>query len=171
MRSIFTLAGLLIVMVVVLILATRQTRRDLDAVRSVTLATGGDTAARPFDPAEASRLAQRLRDLAEWPQPPQDELREAAARAAGWAAGLAPGTAEYHLAVNLRGAADELRAASESPADPHRAKARRLLDQAESRPGSPGGGPPGAIGGVRDKLQDLQQSHQEQLQDVEREQQ
>ena len=170
MRSIFTLAGLLIVMVVVLILATRQTRQDLDAVKSVTFATQNDAGARPFDDLAASRLAQRLRDLAGQPQLPLDELREAAARAAAWAAGLAPSTADYHTAVNLRGAADELLAASESLTDPHRVKARRLLDQAEAVPGSPGGAPPGPIGGIRDKIQDLQQTHQEQFQETEREQ-
>jgi hypothetical protein len=168
-RSIFTLAGLLIVMVVVLILATRQTRQDLDAVKSVTFASQNNASAQPFDDAAASRLAGRLRDLADRPQLPVDELREAAARAAAWAAGLAPGTAEYHMAVNLRGAADELLAASESLTDPHRARARRLLEQAQAVPGRPGGGPPGPIGGIRDKLQDLQQSHQEQLQETERE--
>jgi len=168
-RSIFTLAGLLVVMVVVLLLATRETRRDVDAVRSVTLAGSDDAAPIPFDADAAAALVRRLGELADWPQPPRDELRDAAARAAGWAAGLAPGTAEYHLAVNLRGAADELLAASESPSDPHRARARRLISQAESEPGRPGA-PPGPIGGIRDKIQDLQQSHQEQLQQTEQEQ-
>ena len=170
MRSLFTLAGLLVVMVVVLVLATRESRRDLDAVRSVTLATQSDPEARPFDADAATALARRLAELAEWPQPPHDELREAAARAAGWAAGVAPGTAEYHMAVNLRGAADELLAASEPLDDPHRAKARRLLGQAEAAPGRAAGAPPGPIGGIRDRIQDLQQSHQDQLQETEREQ-
>ncbi|MGD1147374.1 MAG: hypothetical protein ABR961_05455 [Thermoanaerobaculaceae bacterium] len=170
MRSIFTLAGLLIVMVVVLVLATHQTRQDLDAVKSVTFATQGDTAARTFDDAAAARLAERLRDLSQRPQLPAEELRDAAQLAAGWAAGLAPGTAEYHLAVNLRGAAIELMAASDSLTDPHRATARRLLEQSQGGPGNPPGAPPGPIGGIRDKLQDLQQTHQEQLQETEKDQ-
>ena len=170
MRSIFTLAGLLVVMVVVLLLATRETRRDVDAVRSVTLAGSDDAAPIPFDADAAAALVRRLGELADWPQPPRDELRDAAARAAGWAAGLTPGTSEYHLAVNLRGAADELLAASDSPADPHRARARRFLGQADGEPGRPGGAPPGPIGGIRDKIQDLQQSHQEQFQETEQEQ-
>ncbi len=86
------------------------------------------------------------------------------AKAAGWAAGQAPGSAAYHTAVNLRVAADELLAASDSLPDPHRAAARRLLAAARSTPGAPGGGPPGAVGGLRDKLQEIQQSHREQLQ-------
>jgi hypothetical protein len=168
-RSLFTLAGLLVVMVVVLVLATRESRQDLDAVRSVTLGTQSDAEARPFDAEAATALARRLVELAEWPQPPHDELRDAAARAAGWAAGLAPGTSGYHMAVNLRGAADELLAASESLDDPHRAKARRLLGQADAAPGRATGAPPGPIGGIRDRIQDLQQSHQEQLQETEQE--
>ncbi|HVN74795.1 MAG TPA: hypothetical protein VMT19_00660 [Thermoanaerobaculaceae bacterium] len=170
MRSIFTLAGLLIVMVVVLVLATRQTRRDLDAVKSVTFATQSDVRAQSFDVAAADRLAERLRDLSNQPQLPSGELHEAAQLAEGWAAGLAPGTAEYHVAVNLRGAALELMAASESLGDPHRATARRLLEQSQGSPGTAPGAPPGPIGGIRDKIQDLQQSHAQQMQDVEKEQ-
>ena len=170
MRSIFTLAGLLIVMVVVLVLATRQTRQDLDAVKSVTFATQSDVKAQTFDEAGASRMANRLRDLTYQPQLPADELREAAQLAESWAAGLAPGTAEYHLAVNVRGAAVELMAASDSLSDPHRATARRLLEQAYGSPGTAAGAPPGPIGGIRDKIQDLQQSHAEQMQEVEKEQ-
>ena len=170
MRSILTLAGLLIVMVIALLLATRQTQQDVDAVKSVTFAIKSDAAPQSFDAAAASRLAARLGELADQPRLPTDELRESAAKAAGWAAGLAPGSAEYHMAVNLRGAADELLDASDSPSDPHRVAARRLIESAKGGPGAPAGGPPGAIGGVRDKLQDLQQSHREQLQDTEREQ-
>ncbi len=164
MRSIFTLLGLLIVMVVALVLATRQTHRDVETVKSVTFALPSDATPRPFDAAAATRLAGRLEELAGQEQLPADELREAAATAAGWAAGQTAGTQEYHTAVNLRGAADELLAASDSLADPHRAAARRLLAAAEAAPGTPGGGPPGAIGGLRDKLQEIQQSHREQLQ-------
>lgn len=170
MRSIFTLAGLLVVMVVVLVLATRQTRRDLDAVRSVSFAVESDAKAQPYDGVAASRLSERLRDLAGQPELPAQELHDAARAAAAWAAGLAPGTAEYHMAVNLRGAALELTAASTSLSDPHRAAARRLLEQAQGSPGTAPGAPPGPIGGIRDKLQDLQQSHAEQMQDVERDQ-
>ena len=167
MRSIFTLAGLLVVMVVALVLATRQTHHDVETVKSVTFALPSDAAPQPFDSAAATRLAGRLEELAGQAQLPEGELREAAAKAAGWAAGQTPGTEAYHTAVNLRGAADELLAASDSLADPHRAAARRLLAAARSAPGAPGGGPPGAIGGLRDKLQEIQQSHQEQLQQVE----
>ncbi len=170
MRSIFTLAGLLVVMVVVLVLSTRQTRTDLDAVKSVTFAIQGDAKGQPFDAPAAARLSGRLRDLSNQPSLPADELRDAARQAAAWAAGTAPGTAEYHTAVNLRGAALELAAASGSLGDPHRATARRLLEQAEGSPGTAPGAPPGPIGGIRDRLQDIQQSHGEQMQDVERDQ-
>jgi hypothetical protein len=168
-RSTLGLAALLITMAIALMLMTHQASRDMSAVKSVNLASPAEVAAKAFDAAAADRLAARLRTLLDEPQLPADELQAAAAQAAAWAAGLAPGTFEYHMAVNLRGAADELLAASDSPTDPHRGRARRLLERAETPPGSPGGGPPGAVGGIRDQLQNLQQRHEEQIENVERE--
>jgi len=168
MRSTLSLAVLLVAMAIVLLLASRQTRRDFDAVRSVSFAARENVAPQPFDAGEARRLVARLRSLADAPELPVDELREAASRAAGWAAALTPGATDYHLVVNLRGAADELVDAKPPLSDPHRAAARRLLEAAEAAPGAPGAGPPGAIGGVRDQLQNIQQSQREKLQDVER---
>ena len=169
MRSTLGLVALLCAMAIALLLAARQTRRDVEAVRSVTLTTQPEVAARAFDVKAADRLAARLLLLTDQSQLPFDELREATALAASWTATLAPGTFDYHMAVNLRGAADELTAASTSLSDPHRARARQLLDQAQTPPGSPGGGPPGPIGGVRDQLQNLQQHRQEQVQETDRE--
>ena len=169
MRSTLGLVMLLVVMAVVLILSTRQTQHDADAVRSVKLGTSENVAPRAFDRAAADRMADRLRGLLSQADLPLDELRSAEEEAAGWAAGLAPGTFDYHMAVNLRGAAGELAAAAPSLDDPHRVRARQLLQQAETAPGQPGGGPPGAVGGLKDQLQNLQQSHQEKLTEVEKE--
>jgi hypothetical protein len=169
MRAMLSLAVLLIAMAIVLMLATRQTRHDLDAVRSVTLRASENVPPRSFDAVEARALAARLHALLDVAQLPADELRQTAARAAAWAAALTPGTRDYHFVVNLRGAADELAAASTSADDPHRAAARRLLESAEIAPGAPGGGPPGTIGGVRDQLQNLQQSEVEKLRGAEQE--
>jgi hypothetical protein len=138
-------------------------------VRSVTFTTQPEVTPRAFDVKAADALATNLRLLADQPDLPLDDLREASARAASWTAGLRPGTFDYHMAVNLRGAADELMAASSSLSDPHRVRARQFLDAAVTPPGDPGGGPPGAIGGVRDQLQNLQHHRQEQVQDTERE--
>jgi hypothetical protein len=168
-RSTLGLVALLITLLIALLVMTHQAKRDVTAVRSVNLAVAPEVAPRTFDAAAADRLAARLRALLDQPRLPEDELRAAAAQAAGWAAGLTPGTFEYHMAVNLRGAADELLAASDSPSDPHRTRARQLLERAETPPGSPGGGPPGAVGGIRDQLQNLQQRHVEQLQETEHE--
>jgi len=165
-RSTLGLVALLLTMTIILLLMARQTRHDVEAVRSVTLTTQPGVAAGTFDAKAADRLAARLRLLADQPQLPLDELREAAAQAAAWTAALTPGTFDYHMAVNLRAAADELIAASASLSDPHRARARQFVEQALTPPGSPGGGPPGAIGGVRDQLQNLQQHRQEQVQDT-----
>jgi hypothetical protein len=156
-------------MAVVLLLTAHQSRRDVEAVKSVTLATGTDAEPATFDAAAARQLLTRLGVLVDQQQLPLDELRAAAEQAARWAAALSPGTVEYHMAVNLRAAADELAAASASLSDPHRVRARHFLEQAQAGPGSPGGGPPGAVGAIRDQVQNLQQRHQEQIQDVERE--
>ena len=169
MRALLSLAALVIALVIVLMLATRQTSRDVDAVRSVSLGTSEGVTPRAFDDREARALAARLRDLLDVAELPGDELRQAAARTASWAAALTPGTPDYHLVVNLRSAADELAAATDSLSDPHRTAARRFLDAAATAPGEPGGGPPGAIGGVRDQLQNLQQSRGEKLQQAEQE--
>jgi len=169
MRAMLSLAALLIAMVIVLMLATRKTARDFDAVRSVNLASSESVTPRSFDAAEAHALVSRLRTLVDIAEEPIGELRQAAARAAAWAAALTPGTHDYHLVVNLRSAANELAAASTSPADPHRGAARRYLDAAESAPGEAGGGPPGAIGGVRDQLQNLQQTRGEKFHEAEQE--
>jgi hypothetical protein len=168
-RSTLGLVALLITALIALVVMTHQTRRDMSAVKSVNLSSSPEVAPVRFDAGAADHLAARLRALLDQADLPQDELREAAAQAASWAAGLAPGTFEYHMAVNLRSAADELRASSDSLSDPHRMRARQLLERATTPPGSPGGGPPGAIGGIRDQLQNLQQRHQEQIQEVERE--
>jgi hypothetical protein len=168
-RSVFGLVALLIAMAIALLLAARQTRRDVEAVKSVTFTTQLGVTPKAFDIKAADALATRLRLLADQPELPIDELRDAAAQAAGWTAALQPGTFDYHMAVNLRGAADELMAASSSLSDPHRARARQLVDAAVTPPGRPGGGPPGAVGGVRDQLQNLQQHRQEQVQETDRE--
>ncbi|HVN32016.1 MAG TPA: hypothetical protein VMT45_08505 [Thermoanaerobaculaceae bacterium] len=169
MRSVLGLVALLIAMAIALLLAARETRRDMDAVRSVTFTTPSDVTPSAFDARAADALAERLRLLADQPELPLPELREAAARAASWTAALSPGSFDYHMAVNLRAAADELIMASTSLSDPHRARARQYVDAAVTAPGSPGGGPPGAIGGVRDQLQNLQQHRQEQVQETDRE--
>jgi hypothetical protein len=168
-RSVFGLVALLIVMAIALLLAARESRRDMEAVRSVTFTTQPDVTPRAFDTRAADALAERLRVLADQPELPLPELREAAAQAAAWTAALSPGTFDYHMAVNLRSAADELIVATASLSDPHRARARRFVENAVTPPGSPGGGPPGAIGGVRDQLQNVQQHRQEQVQETDRE--
>ena len=169
MRSTLGLVALMLTAAVVLLLMAHQTRHDVEAVRSVAFTTQPDVAPAVFDAKAADRLAERLRLLADQPQLPLEELHEVAAQAASRTAALTPGTYDYHMAVNLRGAADELIAASASLSDPRRARARYLLEQALTPPGSPGGGPPGAIGGVRDQLQNLQHHRQEQVQDTDRE--
>jgi len=114
-------------------------------------------------------MADRLRALLDRADLPLEELRARRSRQPGWPRASAGHLRLPHGGEPCAGAAGELLAASPSLDDPHRARARQLLQQAETAPGQPGGGPPGAVGGLKDQLQNLQQSHQEKLQEVERE--
>ena len=167
-RSLLSLVVLLVVMVVVLVVSSRQAHQSTDAVRTVSIGLGEQIATVPFDQAQARRLVTRLSDLCTTEELPGEELRQAAATAAGWAAGLTPGSAEHHLAVKARGAAGELLSASTSLTDPHRNNARRLLAEAVAPAGRPGGNIPGAVGGLRDQIENLQNSEREKLQEVEK---
>jgi len=167
-RSLLSLAVLLIAVVIFLVLSARQTRQELEAVKTVTLARE-NVAAQPFDVREAGRLAARLRVLCDQAELPVTELEQVAARAAAWAAGLTPGSTDYHAAVNLRGAAGELLSASPAADDLHRVSARRHVAEAMAAlSGSPPQGGQG-VTGLRDQIQNLQNAEREQLRQVERE--
>ncbi|NCO69119.1 MAG: hypothetical protein GW878_01160 [Acidobacteria bacterium] len=165
MRQVLSLAGLLVVLLIVMVVYSRQTRQNVDAVKTVSLALREEVVGRPFDEAAAGRLAERLRQLCDVADLPVEELREASATAAAWAAGSAADSRAFHTAVKLRAAAVELAGASSASDDPRRRRARALVDQAMG--GSPGG-PNGDIGRIRDQIQNLQTGRQEQLQDAER---
>lgn len=165
MRQVMSLAGLLVVLLVVMVVYSRQARHDVDAINTVSLSIPEEVVGRPFDEAAAGRLADRLRQLCDVADLPADELREASATAAAWAAGSAADSRAYHTAVKLRAAAVELAGASSAGDDPRRRRARTLVNEAMG--GSPGG-PNGDIGRIRDQIQNLQTGRQEQLQDTER---
>jgi predicted nucleic acid-binding protein len=167
-RSLLSFAVLLIAVVVFLALSARQARQGLEAVKTVTLARE-NVAAQRFDAREAGRMAARLRALCDQSELPTAELEQAAATAAAWAAGLTPGSADYHGVVNLRGAAGDLLAASPALDDPHRASARRHVTEAAAAfSGTPTGGAQG-VTGLRDQIQNLQNAERDQLRQVERE--
>lgn len=102
----------------------------------------------------------------------RDDLRTFTETAASWAAASSPG-AELHAAVMLRRAAGELREHALRPSDRHLLRASRCLDAGRalldggSAGSGFGGGPGAAVGAIRDQLDNLEQSHREQRQEVE----
>ena len=102
------------------------------------------------------------------------ELKIFAATAASWAEAAATPSAELHVAVAIRRAAGELRGYALTPSDVRLMRTRRLLAAARSTlegvgDGTTGDGPGLAVGAVRDRIENLQQSHQERLQEVDEE--
>ncbi|MBI4915994.1 MAG: hypothetical protein HY825_09100 [Acidobacteria bacterium] len=167
MRWAFGLVALLIAAAIVLTMSARQTAHDFDLARRALPSLRDDAAPRGFDEPAARRLVTRLSALLDASPLPADELREAAVTAASWAAATTPGTPPYAAAVALRGAADELLQASDR-GDPHRARARQLLDRAGEALTGTTSMPGGPAGGIRDQLQNMQYSQQEKLREVER---
>ncbi|MGE5235705.1 MAG: hypothetical protein ACM3O7_05110 [Acidobacteriota bacterium] len=167
MRWAFGLVALLLAAAAVLMLATHQTRRDIEAARRAIPSLHEDVPSLPFDGAAAKRLTARLTALLDHDALPEDELRQAAATAASWAAGATPGSPPHHAAVSLRAAADEL-LASRNPQDPHRARARQLLDEAGQALSGAVGMPGGPAGGIRDQLRNLEYSQQEKLKEIDK---
>jgi len=99
------------------------------------------------------------------------ELKVFAATAASWAEAAATPSAERHAAVAIRRAAGELRGYALTPSDVRLMRARRLLAAARSTLEDVGGGASGdgsglAVGAVQDRIDNLQQSHQERIQEV-----
>lgn len=164
MRGIFGLVALLIAVAVVLTLAARDTKRSFEAVNSVAPALREGVTAIAFDDAEARQLAARLLELAAVADVPRQELAEAVATCAGWAAAATPGSGPYRAAVKLRGAADALLAAGPREGDPNRRRARQFIDEALAALASPAAQPGGPAGAIRDQLENLQLRHREELQ-------
>ena len=167
MRSSFSLVSLLIVVALIMLFFARKATHDMDAVRTVTLALPQTAEPKPFDAQAASRLAMRLRELLSVPELPVDELKQASALANAWAAGARPGTPGHHMAVQIRSAAVELLAASTSLDDQHRVAAKRYLDNTGSPQYSSGeGSPANPLQGIRDQMQNLQNTERQRYQDT-----
>jgi len=100
------------------------------------------------------------------------ELKTFAATAASWAEAAATPSAELHAAVAIRRAAGELRGYALTPSDVRLMRTRRLLTAARSTLDGVGGdsvsgeGPGLAVDAVRNRIDNLQQSHQERIQEV-----
>jgi hypothetical protein len=167
MRFAFGFVALLVVMGVVLYLSSSHTARDVESVRLTAASLREDVTPKSWDPRAASTMLETLSAFVHDPSPSRDELRRAADTAAGWAAGTSPGSNENHAAVKLRTAADELAQASEDLTDRHRMTASRCLDDARA---ALAGAPPNeldAVRGIRDQLENLQNSRREQTRELE----
>jgi hypothetical protein len=122
----------------------------------------------------ATRMVTAMDELLEDPDAlgdHVDDLRNIADVAASWAAAAGPASRELHIAVNLRGAAGELRAQALSRSDAHLLRARRYLEQAKNsleglRNGDNSPPPHLATDGLRDQVQNLEQAQREQQQEV-----
>ena len=156
MRSSLGLVGLLITVAIVLYLFGQQAKKDIQEVRTVSLAVQDPTGGRPFGTDASRAMLDRLRSLLDAPTLPAAELQQAADTAGSWVAGSPSGTADNHIAVSLRSAALELLAAGRAFDDPHRAAARRHLDSAAMSIVT--NRPPDAVSGIRDQLQSIQNS-------------
>ncbi len=166
MRIAFGLVALLLVMGIVLLLSSQSTRRTLDVVSVGVPALRDDAPPRAWDPEAARTLLARLESLLAESAPARDELVRAAATAAGWVAGTPPGSRASHVAVKLRGAADELAQAGPDLGDRHRAAARRHLDDAAATLAGAAPREIAPIQGIRDQLDNLQRSRSEQAREL-----
>lgn len=169
MRWLLGLLALLIAMAVVLSLQARSAKRTMTAATRSIAPLHESVTPIPFDAAAALKLADRLAALAATSELPRPELETAAATAAGWARSSDPGGGAYRAAVRLRSAANALLDSSADLADPRREEARRQLAQAREALASRAPLPGGPAGGIRDQLDNLQRSLDEQRRQVEHE--
>ena len=159
---------LLALAVVMLLRSQEVTRSEAAVTRAATAIREEGVASEAFDRAAASRAVTDLAAVARGEREADPgELAAIAARAARWAQGAPTPSAELTAAVAIRTAADELRQFALHGGDAHRSAARRALMRARDAlagGGSAGGG--GSVQGVRDRLQNLEQSEREHLQDL-----
>jgi len=170
--------GMLIAVGFFLYLGARDATSSLDAVTAVaSTLRESDVDASALDRRMAGEIISAMEVLQAEPETISDHLAELkvfAATAASWAEAAATPSTELHLAVAIRGAAGELRGYALTPSDVRLMRAHRLLEAARSTlegvgDGGAGDGPGLAVGGVRDRIDNLQQSHQERIQEVDEE--
>ena len=173
------LLGALIAVGFYLYLGARDATTSLDAVATIASTLREENVSgSALDRETARRMISAMEDLVAAPDTISDHtenLKTFAATASSWADAAATPSAELHAAVALRRATGELRGYALTPQSIRLARTSQLLSAArsslDSEAGGPGGGQgPGlAVGAVRDRINNLQQSHQEQIQEVDEE--
>ena len=166
--------GVLIAAGFVFYLTGRDATTSLDAVATIAADLREEgVAGRPLDRAAAQQMISAMEALLAAPETISDhveDLRSFAATAAAWAQAAASPSAALHTAVSLRTAAGELREYAIRSTPTHLTRARRSLDGARSalagEASGSGSGPGLATDAVRDRLENLQRSQQEQQQDL-----
>jgi len=164
--------GVLIAAGFVFYLTGRDATTSLDAVATVATDLREEgVAGRPLDRAAAQRMISAMESLLAAPETISDhveDLKSFAATAAAWAQAAASPSLELRTAVSLRSAAGELREYAIRSTQTHLMRARRSLDGARAALAgeATGAGPGLATEAVRDRIQNLQRSQQEQQQEL-----
>jgi hypothetical protein len=162
-----------------LYLGARDATSSLDAVAIVASGLREENVTgSTLDRETARQMISAMEELLAAPDTISDHVEDFktfAATAASWADAAATPSAELHIAVALRRAAGELRGYALEPQDIRLSRARLLLTAARSSLDSPSDGMGGgqgsglAVGAVKDRIDNLQQSHQERIQEVDEE--
>jgi hypothetical protein len=157
---------------VVLYLQTRDARSSLDAVDEVaTSLRESGVSGKDLDRKAATRMLETLERLTSDPAGAADhvdELRVFGETAAAWARNAPSPSTDLHLAVALRSAASDLRSWALNHRQYDLESATSAL--ARARAVIEGRAPEGdSMQGMRDQLENLQRSEQEQRQQVDEE--
>jgi hypothetical protein len=163
------LVVILLALAAVLLLQRESATSSFDAVREIATDLREEGAsARRFDPELAARMVSSTQLLVDHPEAIADhidELETIAATAASWADGAPSPSVALTVAVALRAAAGDLRAARSSADSAALRSAQRNLDRARAAlAGQPVGTSP--VDAVRDRLENLQRSQQERAQET-----
>ncbi len=175
MRSLSSvlLIGVLIAAAIVLYLQTERATTGLEAVEHVAVQLREEgVEGIAFDHEDAARMTDALQMLVDAPDRITDhvaDLRTFGETAAAWARQAPAPSPELRAAVALRGAASELRSYALDDDTGHLARARHELDRARAGlAGEPSSGT-AATEAVRQQLDNLQRSQQEQRQRLDEE--
>jgi len=161
--------SILLAAAVVLYLDSRSASSDFTAVNeTATKLRTGRVEARSFDRSAAGRAIAIMEGLLAGPSSiasARDELVAIAREAASWAEAAPSDGAELHVAVSIRAAADELRAYASEPSEFHLQRARSRLESAKrALAGEPAA--QGPVAGIQDRLDNIEQSQREQMQEL-----
>ncbi len=155
--------------VILLFLQGEDATKSIDAVNNVAnqLYESG-VEGKTVDRDAAKRMITAMEALVEAPdsiKANMEGLREISAIAASWAKESPAPSADLHMSVAIRGAANELRNYGMKPADSYLQLARKQLNKAHD--GLMGNaGDSGPADGIADQLHNLDQSHKEMYQEI-----